>query len=90
LVLVQEYEETQLACAKQHHLTLPVDRQVTSILGLVACPQQRWQPITMAEPGPHSSHPTIKQGAPRSMELRLRLRPRLLSMALQAVSSSKM
>jgi len=80
LVLVQECEGTQLECGKQHHLTLPVDRQVTSILELVECLQEQW------ELEPHSSLLTTKLVAPPSMEVQLELP----NMALQAVSSSKM
>jgi hypothetical protein len=63
-----------------------VDRQATSILGLVECPQEQWQLITMEEQELPNFLPTIKRGAPLSMEMR----QGLLSMALQAVSSSKM
>jgi hypothetical protein len=57
-----------------------VDRQVTSILELVECLQEQWEQEL------HSSLPTTKLVALPSMEMQLELR----SMAVQAVSSSKM
>jgi hypothetical protein len=80
LVLVQECEGTQLECGKQQHLTLPVDRRVTSILVLVGCLQEQWEQEL------HSSLPTTKLAAPPSMEMQLELP----NMAVQAVSSSRM